>query len=150
MVTAVLFVYAFNQYGTLALPGIPAGENFGLSGESRFIEFFYFVFFLLTLAGGFCCCLLTAFFYRRDKSGNPPIIGYAGGITFLNTLVFYLVCVYLYYPQIAQTGFIALYTPGLYLPLFLSVFLFLRHSRFLSFYLVLLLAVPFMIILCTE
>ena len=206
LVTAVLFVYAFNQYGTLALPGIPAGENFGLSGESRFIEFFYFVFFLLTLAGGFCCCLLTrleivrtaagdnlmlrtavvlqwwyifavlfifflqpfsfyfflclpalvfssaatAFFYRRDKSGNPPIIGYAGGITFLNTLVFYLVCVYLYYPQIAQTGFIALYAPGLYLPLFLSVFLFLRHSRFLSFYLVLLLAVPFMITLCTE
>ena len=168
LVTAVLFVYAFNQYGTLALPGIPAGENFGLSGESRFIEFFYFVFFLLTLAGGFCCCLLTRLEIVRTAAGDnlmlrtavvlqwwyifavPPIIGYAGGITFLNTLVFYLVCVYLYYPQIAQTGFIALYAPGLYLPLFLSVFLFLRHSRFLSFYLVLLLAVPFMITLCTE
>ena len=206
LVTAVLFVYIFNRYGTLALPGIPAGGNFGLFGESRFIDFFYFISFLLTLAGGFCCrlpprleivrtaagnnlmlrtavvlqwwyifsvlftffvrpfsfyfflCLTalvfssaaTAFFYRRDKSGNLPIIGYAGSITFLNTLVFYLVCVYLYYPQIAQTGFIALYASGLYLPLFLSAFLFLRHSRFLSFYLVLLLAVPFMIILCTE
>lgn len=70
LVTAVLFVYAFNQYGTLALPGIPAGENFGLSGESRFIEFFYFVFFLLTLAGGFCCCLLTRLEIVRTAAGD--------------------------------------------------------------------------------
>ena len=203
LITAVLFVYIFNRYGTLALPGIPAGGNFGLFGESRFVDFFYFVFFLLTLAGGFCCRLLpslkivrtaagnnlmlrtavilqwwyifavlltfflrpvsfyfflcltalvfssaaTAFFYRRDKSGNPPIIGYAGSITFLNTLVFYLVCVYLYYPQIAQTGFIALYAPGLYLPLFLSAFLFLQHSHFNFFYLTAIFAVPSVVIL---
>lgn len=119
----------------------------------RFVHIFFatvfFLFFPLSDGSRFFF-RRTAFFYRRDKSGNPPIIGYAGSITFLNTLVFYLVCVYLYYPQIAQTGFIALYAPGLYLPLFLSAFLFLRHSRFLSFYLVLLLAVPFMIILCTE
>lgn len=70
LITAVLFVYIFNRYGTLALPGIPAGGNFGLFGESRFVDFFYFVFFLLTLAGGFCCRLLPSLKIVRTAAGN--------------------------------------------------------------------------------
>lgn len=205
LVFSILIIYILNGYNIINISEMIYNKpvNTKLSGESKFIDFFYFIFsvtalciscfyyllielkvlqnnakinlllrfFLvlelwyvftvsnLYLINTFSILFWLFFFllifisvyifilYRKEKKSSSEIITYTGKITFFIILFFYLSNFYLYFDKIKhQSGFTALYSATIYIPLLLSAAIFLRNSKNYFVYIMTLLVVPLLII----
>lgn len=205
LVFGILIIFILNRYKIINISEIIFDRpvNTKLSGESKFVDFFYFIFsvtalciscfyyllielkvlqdnakinlllrfFLvlelwyvftvsnLYLINTFSILFWLFFFllifisiylfilYQKEKKSSSEIITYTGKVTFFIILFFYLSNFYLYFDKIKhQTGFTALYSAMIYIPLLLSAAIFLRNSKNYFVYIMTLLVVPLLII----
>lgn len=205
LVFGILIIYILNGYKIINISEIIFDRpvNTKLSGESKFVDFFYFIFsvaalciscfyyllrelkvlqdnakinlslrFFLVLEFWYVFAVFSLYFintfnilfwlfffllifisayifvlYHKEKKSSSEIITYTGKATFFIILLFYLSNFYLYFDKIKyQTGFSALYSATIYIPLLLSAAIFLRNSKNYFVYVMTLLAVPLLII----
>ena len=107
-----------------------------------FSGIFWFFSFLLIVASVYIFII-----YAKEKQQNTLTLSYVGHITFVIIFGFYLSVILMYFNLLKyETGFTALYTPVLYIPLLLSAVFLLRNSKNYFIYVLSILVVPSLII----